>query len=312
MTNLETELSRRLFLHNLGNGVGILLLGHNSAISEPQRKISFKEASTDETLRPDYIDQLVEREFNNEKLYFNVLSYDHDKFLATEKIRKNAERMLNDPEFLKIVISDYLNNPRFKDFSPELRREQIVNFFNSSEGKDELRKIVRQHELTTRINAFIDNPMAITMSYDLNFGNGEKPDIFLFPSVFYDYLIQGKVMIATEEFIRGTLRHEYFHARDISKGIELYNDLKIDRLNYYVIKKNVCKFIMETRANMYEIEFLKYFGESHPAFLVALHSFKGYMDKNSNFESEKLTDYESRLITYQMKKVRDMFRKFRI
>ena len=96
-----------------------------------------------------------------------------------------------------------------------------------------------------------------------DFGRERKPTLIVFRKAFETTEIKlGNKSFEfppSEQRLLQTLEHEYFHAEDIYRGIDLGNGLTIDNSNYLDIKPNVREFVMETRAYIHTLNLVRNF-----------------------------------------------------
>ena len=250
--------------------------------------------------RQQFLDQLVEKELSP---YAGRVIYDHNRSLSMETSNLHARRTLDDPQALRYFL-------KYPDYFPRnfnLTEEQI-------KGIEEVPKLIKDLIAFIVQIVQIDKPhdaYAVVKPYPSDFGKGVKPDIFVFGGIFEKLFIetpQKVIEIPIEERVRATLQHEYTHAEDNYKGINLGEGLVIDNSNHFDIHPRVKKFVIESRGYSRAVEFSRQFGRDHPVYWFELGQLVSNMAGiyNKDIRDRKFTPYETRLIEFQKKKVDDI------
>ena len=288
MASLGTRLSRR-DLFKLGG----LTVANLVVPSSHDRRLELAPLIKQ---RQQFLDQLVEKEPSP---YAGRVIYDHERSLSKEASYVLERRILDDPQALRYInrYSDYFTG----DFN--LTEEEIPELIG-------LPKLIKDAIVffKLRFQTYELHAHAVTKGYPLDFGKGVKPDIFVFGNALEKLHIEtphGMVEIPTEKRVRALLQHEYIHAEDIYKGINLGNGLVIDSSNHVDINPRVKKFVMESRAYLRAVEFSRQLGISHPVYWYTLRRLLDTMTEiyNEDIKDRKFTPYETRMIEFQKNKV---------
>ena len=224
--------------------------------------------------------------------------YDHTESLETRADYSSLRRVLDDAQVLR-YISRYF-------FRGGILTEQYISAMLESPSlfKDALAFISRVYGL--RINKS-DDAGAKVIFYHSDFGKGIKHDVYVFRSTLDRLSLaisQGDIEIPVENRLITTLEHEYTHAEDIFKGIDLGNGMVINGSNYFDIHPMVTRFVLEERAYRKAMELAKQqFGETSGVYWHELLRF--ILNNNrtrGNLEGLTLSDYDRELVRLQMGK----------
>ncbi|MBI4244314.1 MAG: hypothetical protein HY606_09520 [Planctomycetes bacterium] len=328
--NLE-QLSRREFL--VGTGAlaaaepfpttAIAADNRKSKKSAP-RQISFKEAQADISLRQQYINQFVTKEFENDaSKYFQDIIYDHDKSMVAKASVTDISKVLGDPAELEVTINHYLNDPQFRKLPEQEKDAMRIRLRASEEARDELKKYL---ELRNKKKLeVISKSAALVLHYSDRWGMQAKSTLYVFGDAFKDIVLRANVpksltqqeqitipikYPSTEELLRSRLQHEYTHAQDKFHGITINRELTISGSNVNDFDPAVLVFVEETRGYLRQIEFIREkFGTAHSAYAVSFKAFIDHMSEEesrsiiSRFKGGKLTPHEERFVRYQIDQI---------
>lgn len=317
MTDLE-QLTRRDFI-KLGCVLGVevtfqFLLGTTAeSKTKKQRQITFEEALANISLRQEYINQLVDREFgDNARFYFDETVYDHNKSLFKKNTIIDVNRALNDSQALEKIIRMYLRDSKFNKLTENDKKTIANKLRNLPSDRVELENYIRDRNRKL-LNKLIYWNMGI---YSNEFSKGMKSKLHVFGDTFKDFEFpiniasEPIVFPITEELIRARLQHEYVHAQDNFYGINFGNSLEINNSNYFKINPDVIEFVKETRAYIWQVEYSKEkFGISHIAYRASLITLIQYMNiygKSiiSMYQNGDLKADETKFIEYQINELK--------
>lgn len=297
------SLTRREFI--LGSGLSIALaLKPNLLYSQTPKKIDFNTAlsSRDSKARQNYLDYLVNMEPSP---HVNKVYYDHDRKIAKAEVRSYIPRTLDDPDFLRLAGKWYMDDPKFANIDEKERYSVIRRFINSSEGKKEIEKNLRE-ETEGGLIKKLDSGIATTLSYPLDFGKGVKPNIYAFGAVFEPsvFNLPGGTFRGppSEEKVRTMLQHEYVHARHKHQGVELGGNAVINSSNFTKVDPQAFDFFTETAAYFKQIDYSRQFGINHPAYISSILGLVMFMNERGKYlKPENFNPFDRDLIGHQMK-----------
>ena len=244
--------------------------------------------------RQQFINSFVKE---NPSPYVENVYYDHDVTLIKKFLDIYADRALEDPQFWEI------NEIRIN--GSKLSYEDILKML--PEEKINLKNVLRQDlEENIKHGVELDNG-AISIQYTFDFGKGLKSDIYVFPTIFKKDFIKKdgkKIEVPTNEKIKAILKHEYTHAKNRFKEIEIEDGLIINSSNRFDINQDVFQFIDEIEAYIDEINFSINFGKDNPVYLYSLAYATGNLHVYSNiFDNKNLTQFEEMLVYAEFAKV---------
>ncbi len=312
MLNLETRLSRRDLLKGIGIvGANILADRLFGQMANPIAGDLIIFTQTEDSQANDLIpsqssiDYLVQQEFGNDaNIFVNNFNYDSDRSKAKEELTQFYDKLVDDPIFMKIALN-FLKHPQLTEIINSNQGTQAI-LLDENSIMEFKQFIISSFRL--RMNDDLKHSLAVTNQYSMDFGTGKKSDVFIFDSVFKELPIfeteNGVINLTRENYIRIILRHEHYHAKILSEGIKLTDDLYLNSSNYSSVLPQVQSLVEEMEAYIGVYQHYKQNGKGNPQLIEAADMMrKAYYFYDNKLQGGKYTAFENKLIGFQLSRV---------
>lgn len=320
------DLTRRGFIRGVGASVGAVGLegvieGFLNFASPQKRLITFEEAlhRTPE-LRQQYLTQLLDKvsstDIPNIKETIGELIYDDNKTKVREHLLVDIEKVLFDKELFETEVNIYLNRPKFTSLRDEEKSRKREHLLTTPEGGKELENYLREWNQEKELEIERSAMFLIHRNTATNIGKRFKSTIYVFGEAFKERYVEFKQLKdfgiteikfnikPKEQILISMLKHESVHADDYYNGIILGN-LRIDNANYSKIDQRVINFVLETRAHIEEIIYIKKYKDNE-TYISSQFSFLLYLN-NPIIQSIKVQNVsfsDALYVTHQLNQIK--------